>query len=262
MAEYIVLRYVEDSFRGISFPFGIAYRSDDSRDYRFRIPEEGELVPRLGKDYGIFIEAFLVKLRAMLSTGKVPYTDAKPYSDEWWHAVQDLPVHRFAIETPKRVEVSNLETEMDLQFDALVQPSRPPEAEEARVDTMLNEALGAWGPRFEGHTTVSGYLDRPVKVLKKVVIGNETLVIDAVNLATSNAIVSFEAMLHRAHELKCVEDSSLKLFFGFFASPSGLNGEEPLIRFGEDVTGIEMHNFGHYKKTEDLIGREFEGLLK
>lgn len=242
--KYLVLRFVRDPIQDASVPFGLLYWLDDPTSFHLRLPTADEAIFGLPKEYKAFKDRFVLNVGNYLRTGHLPHGDGlTPYTDAWWAHFRSLFIHRFRVEGPRLVEIKNPSLDFELQFAALVKPTYVQQKEDSRIDSLLNESLGPLHSYFESYTDLEGYQDRPVRVLKKAVRKGKIVALDAVNLTRADAVKEFEAMLHRAWELRRrYTPEELDLILGYYASPGGLNGEAKLVHLGNEINGRPMVN--------------------
>ena len=241
-----VMRYLVDRRRGVEVPVGLVLWNEKANALKFRLPEQGETVD--GADSpaaSSYMLAAVAKIREWAGTGSIPYATGplEPLSDAWWEQVRRLMRFNVRIGPSHHVDLRDPDVEMDLLFEAVVQPNTTARHRASRVEGAVTHALGSLAKRLRRHDRVPGYAGRDVRVMRSISDGRKVVVVDAVNLAARSAEKEADATTSRLCRVK--ENSSgldVQLVVGYLASPGGLNGEHALKQWMEYRLGTPLHD--------------------
>jgi hypothetical protein len=258
-SSYSVLTFVTDELRRTEIPVGIALWSSRSHEgVQIRLASDKEKIAGFRQEWMPYLDLVSSQLQGWLAEGRLPYDTAKlePKNDAWWRHLRNLLVHRVRISEPKAIDCKNAREEADLLFEAVVQPQRPEEEKKHRVDRALTTSLGSLSKKFS-RGMVTGFYGRPVPVKRYLQDGEKLLVLEGVNLASSDAEKETDALVSRLLRISAVDGSSpshgglerqMVAIVGYLTSPGGLNGEAALVKWIEEKAGAQTFDLVREKE--------------
>lgn len=244
------LRFLSDADRDMTVPAGVVLWSNDGRWHRFRLPEEDEKIPDLPAKARHYLSAVQAQIEGWIKSGHLPY-EPEPFSvlsRAWWEHVQKLLQFSVRVDTIRLLAVDDPEEEIETLFEALVQPRVSRRAQAERIDRAVAKALGTLSSYFSSHTKVTGFGNRPVKVLRLAASLRDIVIIEAVNLATHDAETEADALFGRISRIQAgLSQQKAHFVLGYLASPHGLNGEKALKEFIENRIETRMYDLDREK---------------
>jgi hypothetical protein len=118
------------------------------------------------------------------------------------------------------------ERELDLLFEAVVQPMISSERRLKRIDGAIADALGDAASHFRRSVGVQAFKGRDETVLRGVVGTEAAVVIEGVNLAAASARRDADALVSKLLRIReAPAGVPLRVVVGYVTSPGGLNGE-------------------------------------
>jgi hypothetical protein len=246
-SSYSVLTFVTDELRRTEIPVGIALWSSRSNEegVQVRLASGREKLPGFRQDWMPYLDMVSSQLNGWLAEERLPYDTEKlkPQSDAWWRHLRNLLVHRVRLTEPKAIDCKDAKEEADLLFEAVVRPQKSEEEKKHRVDRALTESLGSLSKKFS-RGVVSGFYGRPVPVKRYRQDGTKLLVLEGVNLASSDAEKETDALVSRLLRIDDYASGTdlspgrqMVAFVGYLTSPGGLNGEAALVKWIEQKAG-------------------------
>lgn len=245
--KYATLRFVVDPDRNVSVPVGVALWGPDPDSLKIRLPEKDERFQ--GADVAEaypYLELVCSQIRSWLRKGSVPYQrePLRPLSDEWWEQVRRLLKFRVHVDEPKPIECMHPDLELEALYEAVARPRQKQHRRRTRLEATFKEAVGdRLASELGSHAAICGYHNRSVEVFKHAEVDDRHLVVEVVNLATSEAEKDADALTSRLLRIKAGPLSGCTRFvLGYIASPSGLNGEGVMKDWIEEKAGSRLYD--------------------
>jgi hypothetical protein len=245
--SYAVFSYVVDEPRGRSLPVGVVLWSPQRRWVRLRLVGEDEKLKGLDpyKDLPI---ARLVhgQMQRWIETGRLPHAaePMAPYEDRWWRHARELLVHRVRLSEPRPIDCRDPDQELEPLYEAVVAPHRPPREQRTRIDGEITKCLRHLADQFKARQRVPGFKGREVQVLRGFHGPRGWVIIEGINLATTQAELLADATASKLMRVREGVERDCDVMIGYLASPEGLNGESVLVDWLRERTRA---------KTFDLI---------
>lgn len=238
--DYAVFTFADDS--GIvTIPVGVALWSPDSQWVGLRFVKESEKLPRFSADHFPYISLVEAKIHQWIDTRKLPFSDAElePSCTDWWNHARELFIHRVRLSEPRPIDCREPEQELETLFEAVVSPQRAAKEDRTRVDGEITKCLDDLARKFKPKQFLRGFGGRDVQVLRSFVGPSGTVVIEGVNLASSQAEQQSDAIVSKLLRVREGTSSSLMFLVGYLTSPGGLNGERALVEWIRHQTGAK-----------------------
>lgn len=258
-SSYSVLTFVTDELRGTTLPVGIALWSSQPESVRVRLTSDKENVKGIKKEWLPYVELLSSQLKEWIQERQLPYAhgNLKPNSDEWWRHLRNLLVHRIRVSDPKAIDCRNAEEEVELLYEAVVQPERAEKERRETVDRVISKSLGSLARRFT-KGTLPGFEGRPVPVKRFVDDDQKVVILEGVNLASANAEDDTDALVSRLQRIKESNGPAdlrkqMITLVGYLSSPNGLNGEAALVDWIEKKG--EAQTFDLVREREQFVGK-------
>ena len=232
--SYAVFSLLTDETRGQSLPVGVALWSPERRwakvslaaseraAHGFQCQGARALVGLIGD-----------KIENWIQTGRLPYAEPQVphYDDRWWRHARDLLIHRIRLSEPRPIDCRDPERELEPLYESVVAPHRPAREQRTRIDGEIRKCLSSLGEKFEARQSLAGFGGRSVTVLRAYEGARGWVVIEGINLATSQAEIQADATVSKLLRLRSGQDRNCRILVGYLASPEGINGESVLIRW-------------------------------
>ena len=148
-----------------------------------------------------------------------------------------LLIHRVRLSEPRPIDCRDPEEELEPLYESVVAPHRPAREQRTRIDGEIRKCLNSLAEKFEVRQTLPGFGGRCVTVLRAYQGVRGWVVIEGVNLATSQAEIQADATVSRLLRLRSGLDGHCGILVGYLASPEGINGESVLLKWLEEQTG-------------------------
>jgi len=201
------------------------------------------------------------KIEHWQQTGKLPYQESPipPFDDRWWRHVREVLVHQVRVSEPRPIDCREPEAEIEVLYEAVVAPHRPASESRTRVDGVIGECLNGVGQKFKGRFSVNGFGGRPVRVQRAFTGPRGTVVVEGVNLASSNAERDLDATTSRLQRVREAPGQNYEIIVGYLASPEGLNGEAVLVEWLKKATDARVFDL---LKERDSFRETAKGLVE
>lgn len=227
---YAVLRLVTDVVRGTSVPVGAVAWDRNRQWYRVRILAEDEKIPGVSKPWRLLLGKAEQKLNRWADESRVPYTNRpmKPWTGGFWDHARHALTTGIRLDAPRAMEEVKTDYDLDLLFQAVVQPDEAPSKTRKRNDGALRRALGSeLVKETKARLEVRAFHQAREHVTRGVRGSRGLVMLEAVNLAGKNARRDADAIaskLMRIHQGQS-GTQELRTIIGYTSSPGGLNGE-------------------------------------
>jgi hypothetical protein len=226
------LRFLVDGKRDVSLPVAVVIWSMELNRLWFRQPEPGERID------GVSVATVLPYLKMVKSQiegwhrdGALPYakTSLVPLSPDWWEGVRALMQWSVRLGPGQPIDCVRPEEEIEALYEALVKPKTSDTQRKLRVDGVVTRALGPLSGKFEARRKAPGFHSRPVPVLRLASDDQHAVIVEAVNLAATDAEKEADALTSRLRRIKASDTRlAFRFVLGYLSSPNGLNGERSL----------------------------------
>ena len=236
--SYAVFTFQVDSGGAVTIPIGVALWSPERPWVRVRFVGENERLRQFNsQEHFPFVNLVRQKIGQWITAGELPYCDQPllPSVDGWWRHVRDLLVHRVRLSEPRSIDCHNPEEELEPLYESVVSSHRSERERRTRVAgeirRCLDELPQAIRRKFKAREALDGFRGRKVKVLRSYHGERGWVVIEGVNLASSEAEAESDATVSRLLRLREGVRENTEILIGYLASPEGLNGEGVLVEW-------------------------------
>jgi hypothetical protein len=227
---FSVLRLAIDPLRGTSIPVGAVVWDADRKWYKVRLLQQDERVDGMTPERRLLVEFMGTQLTRWAERRIIPYLEqpADPWSSKFWDGVKRALTTGVRLDTLKAMQPVTSDADLELLFEAVVQPGQRSKQARTRIEGALRNALGrsvdkAMKPRF----SVRAYHNAREQVLRGAKGDYGVVLVEAVNLAGKHARRDADALVSRLLRIRAAmqDQTALHTIVGYTASPGGLNGE-------------------------------------
>jgi hypothetical protein len=225
---FSVLRLLVDPLRGTSIPVG-AVAWDTQKDwYTVRMLAPTERLEGITADRRLLLKTAVRQLKKWAERRVAPYSgfEASPSTSEFWDAVRRDLTTGVCLDPPRAMDTLESPDDVDLLFEAVVQPIQNTRVERTRMEGVLKRALGRQLERStEARLELRAYHAAYERVMRGARGESGIVVLEAVNLAGRHARRDADALVSRLQRIKEGVGVDMETIVGYTASPGGLNGE-------------------------------------
>ena len=263
-SSYCVFSLITDEMRGTSIPVGVALWTRDRGQAWIKLAREDDRIQGLDKISYFYIAQVQKQLNQWIESGELPYGDRSQSreSDEWWHHLAGLLVHKIRMSELRPIDCQNPADELEPLYEAVVGPRRRTKERSARIDGVLSTALGKLSRELD-KGEVAGYRGRPVPVRHFKSAPDRLLIVEAVNLASVNAETDADALVSKLLRVRAAKDRSASVItcVGYLASPNGLNGEAALVDWIKEKADAQTFDLlNEQDKFKSAVGSELASI--
>lgn len=227
---FSVLRLSVDPLRGVSIPVGAVVWDADREWYKVRVIHPTERVVGITPERRLLVEYAERQLTRWANRKVIPYMEepAEPWSSAFWEGVQKALTTGVQLDDPKAMEPITSMDEVDLLFEAVVQPGQRSDTTRNRMEGALSRALSPYLAKVtKPRLPLPAFHAAQEHVMRGVRGETGVVVLEAVNLAGKHARRDADALVSRLMRIRegLGSDERMHTIIGYMASPGGLNGE-------------------------------------
>jgi len=227
---FVILRLVTDALRGTSVPVGAIAWDRGKEWYGLRLLGQAEGLREVTQDRRQLLNLTRSKLEHWAETRAVPYAPGtiEPWTSAFWESARRVLTTGIRLDTPKAMDPLHSEEELDLLFDAVVQPIEAPSRTRRRMEGVLKRALGKdLTKHTKARLELAAFHQAREVVTRGAKASAGILAIEAVHLAGKNARRDADALVSKLMRIRSETPEALvfRPIIGYTASPGGLNGE-------------------------------------
>lgn len=230
--SYAIFSFVIDETRGQTLPVGVVLWSPEQRWMDMRMVEQKEKLKGLdpNADWPL-VHLVQDQVRCWVETGRLPHAVAPtaPYDDRWWRHVRELLVHRVRLSEPRPIDCRDPDQELDPLYEAVIAPHRSGREQRTRIDGEITKCLKHLAHQFKARLPIPGFQGRDVQVMRGFHGQSGWVVIEGINLASTQAELLADAAASKLMRLRAGLQQDCDVMIGYLASPEGLNGEKVLV---------------------------------
>lgn len=225
---YSTIRVVVDDLRRRDVVIGVVAWDADAEWFSIRSLNNEERLPGINTHLRGFADVAVAQLQKWVRKGQVPYSSGPlhPWESHFWVAASRIMTTAVRLDLPRSMDpMKERDRELDLLFEALVQPVIAADRKQKRIDGVVTTALGRAATWFRRGLDMPAFSGRSETVLRGVVGTHGALIVEGVNLASMNARKDADALVSRLLRIKEGQATEVRFLVGYVASPGGLNGE-------------------------------------
>jgi hypothetical protein len=250
--SYAIFSVLVDESRGQWVAVGVVLWSPERRWMRMRLAGEKETLKGLDpqKDWPL-VRMVHDQVQRWIETGRLPHAaePMAPYEDRWWRHVRELLVHRVRLSEPRPIDCRDPEQELEPLYEAVVAPHRASREQRTRIDGEITKCLKHLADHFKARQRIAGFERRDVQVMRGFRGARGWVVIEGVNLATTQAELQADATASKLMRLQAGLQEDCDVMIGYLASPEGLNGEKVLVDWLRERVGAKVFDLMKDRKA-------------
>ena len=248
---YSVLRVCLDDRNNDTVPIGVVAWDTPNTWQGWRWLQDDEKVRGVDSPTRQLMRITKNQIQRWAASKEVPYepTQVEPTCAQFWTAVSEILTTSVRLDAPKAMEpMAQPSAEIELLFEAVVQPDQAKHHRRKRIDSSIREALGEMADRIPTGVTFSAYGDAREKVRRGLETDKGVLIVDGVNLAATEARKEADALVSRFLRIKkAYAGRPIEFVVGYASSPGGLKGEAHMcdwirLQLTENVFDVVSQN--------------------
>ena len=253
---YSVLRVTTDEQRGDTTPVGVVAWDSMRSWFGTRVLDAEESISGVPAWSRKFVTITHQQLARWADASSVPYEPeaAPPSTDRFWRAASEILSTSVRLDPPRAMDpMKEPEQELEALFEAIVRPRQTEDRQRERIDGALSRALGELATEIPTGTQVEAFGGATETVRRGTITQKGVLLVDGVNLATTQARKEADALVSRVMRIRAAyTERPVTVIVGYTASPGGLNGERHMCEWIQKILTRDVYDL----TAEDVPFRE------